>query len=499
MATPKPRCYRGFRDTFAEDLLLKQELIDVVRQVYERYGFLPLETPAVEFTDVLGKFLPESDEPSGGVFSFRNPDLKKVLPENEADLWLTLRYDLSAPLARVVAQHAALHKPYRRYQLGTVWRHEKPGPGRFREFTQFDFDLVGSAAMAADAECCCVIADVFEALGYSPGEYLVLVNDRKVLLGVLETIGVADLDFTQEGGQALAVLRSIDKLDQLGLAGVRELLGAGRKDQTGDFTKGAGLSAGQIEQLEKYLAIKAEQRSDVCDQLEQFVGASTVGQEGVTELREIDELLNLSGYGADQVLFDPTIVRGLGYYTGPVFEGVLTKEAAKNKKQQQFGSLFGGGRYDNLVARFTGEPVPATGASIGLDRLIEAMRASRRETSRRSTADVLVVVIESERMGDYFRLTREIRDAGINTELYLGKMRIGGQLKYADKLDIPLAVIAGGDEFAANTCQIKDLRLGRELAGQVESRAEWRKSHPAQQTVPRAELVSKLQELLKTD
>lgn len=499
MTAPQPRCFRGFRDIFSQDLLLKRELVDAVLQVYERYGFVPLETPAIEFSDVLGKFLPESTEPEGGVFSFRNPDLRKVLPENEADSWLTLRYDLTAPLARVVAQHSALQKPFRRYQIGTVWRHEKPGPGRFREFTQFDFDSVGTASMAADAESCCVIADVFAALGFGTKDYLVQVNNRKVLLGVLETIGASDDDLSQESSAAWTVLRAIDKLDRLGMAGVRELLGAGRKDETGDFTEGAGLTAAQIDSIEQFLAAKVEKRSEVCELLERAVGESEVGRDGVRELREIDELLRLTGYTEDRVIFDPTIVRGLAYYTGPVFEGVITKAITTEDGQtKQFGSVYGGGRYDYLVERFTGQKVPATGASIGVDRLLEAVKLLRAEPPRGSTADVLVAVVDKDRMGDYFQLTQRIRDSGIKAELYLGDVRLGGQLKYADTLDIPLAVIAGGDEFATDCCQVKDLRLGRELAKQVDSHDEWRKSRPAQQTVPIAELTGKLAELLES-
>ncbi|MCC7389364.1 MAG: histidine--tRNA ligase [Phycisphaerales bacterium] len=492
MTAPVPRCFRGFRDVFAGDLLLKQRMIETVRAVYERYGFLPLETPAVEFVDVLGKFLPEAGTPDGGIFSFRNPDLSPTAPDGDPDRWLALRYDLTAPLARVVAQYADLQRPFRRYQIGSVWRYEKPGPGRFREFTQFDFDSVGVPGSAADAEACCIICDVLEALGFGAGDYIINVNDRKILQGVLEVSGLAETDIGAEGSQASTVLRAIDKFDRLGRAGVVQLLGRGRKDETGDFTEGAHLEPSQIEKLEAYLDAKVASRSAVCDRLAGLVGSSPIGAEGVQELRDIDRYLTALGYGSDRVAFDPIVVRGLAYYTGPVFEGVLTKSIVDESGQaRQFGSVYGGGRYDTLVERFTGERVPATGASVGVDRLLEAMKLLD-GARRTATAQVLVTTMDKERTADYLALAQQLRRAGFATEVYLGKGAIGKQLKYADKLGYRFAVIVGGDEFAQGVAQVKDLQLGKQMADSVGSREEWRKGQPAQVTIPLGGLIDHL-------
>lgn len=497
MTAVSPRCFRGFRDIFAGDLLLKQRMVKVVREVYEQYGFLPLETPAVEFVDVLGKFLPESGTPEGGIFSFRNPDLSRSAHDLDPDRWLALRYDLTAPLARVVAQYRELPRPYRCYQIGTVWRYEKPGPGRFREFTQFDFDSVGVPTVAADAEACCIICDVLEALGFAPSEYIVNVNNRKVLQGVLEVCGFIDVDITAEGSQAATILRAIDKLDRLGREGVFQLLGEGRTDETGDFTKGAKLKGEQIAKIEAYLEAKVSSRSEVCDRLGELVASSSIGAEGVQELRDIDRYLSSLGYDQDRVVFDPTVVRGLAYYTGPVFEGVLTKEIIdENGQARQFGSVYGGGRYDTLVQRFTGDSVPATGASVGVDRLLEAVKLLAEDT-RETTADVLVTTLEKERMTDYLKLAQQIRRAGIGAEVYLGTGSIGRQLKYADRLGYRLAIIAGGDEFAEQMVQVKDLQLGKKLAETIKSRAEWRKGQPAQVAIPLNGLVGHLREVLE--
>lgn len=491
MSRPDPRVFRGFRDSFAADQLGLRALIDTVQRVYERYGFTPLETPAVEFVDVLGKYLPESDEPQGGIFSFRNPDITNVVPENESDLWLAMRYDLTAPLARVVAQYVELPKPFRRYQVGRVWRHEKPGPGRFREFIQFDFDTVGTETMAADAECCVVMCDTMEELGFASGEYLVRVNSRNILKGVLETCGISQARFDEIGSQAGTALRAIDKLDQLGLDGVIELLGEGRKDETGDFTEGAMLDAGQKEKIVQYLGVTGGSRGEIITQLDELVGATESGALGIRELTEIDTYLSAVDCGNEKVCFDPTVVRGLGYYTGPVFECVLQKEFKVKGRPLKLGTVFSGGRYDGLVERFTGEKVPATGASIGLDRLYEAVKLQQDAPPRASTADVLVTTMDPSRMSEYFALAAKLRASGIGTELYLGSGGFRKQLKYADKLDIPFALIIGEDEFERAVAQVKDLWLGRKLSEEVESRDEW-KEQPQQFEVPLDGLVAEL-------
>lgn len=481
-----PRRLKGFRDISAVDLLARDKMIATVRKVYERYGFVPLETPLLEYVDALGKFLPEADRPDAGIFSFRDED----------EEWVALRYDLTAPLSRYVAMNQELPRPFRRYQVGPVFRMEKPGPGRFREFYQFDFDSVGTASMLADAECCMIMCDTLEALGIAPGQYIIRVNNRKVLNGVLEAMA---------GGQALEpevgakVLRCVDKLDRVGLEGVKGLLGsAGRRDESGDFMKGVGLDPVQIDVVMRYLSITSPTRAGMCDELERLVGESAVGREGVAELREIDAALGGGGYGADRVVFDPTVVRGLAYYTGPVFEGVLTFEIKDEDGQsRQFGSVFGGGRYDDLVERFTGQKVPATGASIGVDRLLAALKALGRADDVAATAAVLVTRLDKNLTVEYQKMTAELRAAGINTELYVGTQGIGKQFKYAADTGKIVAIVMGEDEMKAGQVSIKDLRLGDTLSKEIGAdRRQWLEQQPAQLTAARNELLSAVRQII---
>ncbi len=482
---PVPRIARGFRDLFAADVAVRRAMLQTISGVYEQFGFEPLDTPAIEYVDVLGKFLPESDTPAGGVFSLR-----------DEEQWVALRYDLTAPLSRVVAQYGhQLTSPFRRYQIGPVWRQEKPGPGRFREFYQCDFDTVGTASMAADAEVCAVVSQCFEALGIGRGEYLLRVNNRKVLNGVLDAIGLPEDDDAQGPGSRLAVLRAIDKLDRLGTSGVRLLLGKGRLDTSGDYTEGAGLSGEQTEIVMGYLEASVEDRTAVCQRLRELIGGSEVGEEGVRELEEIHHLLDAMDLGPDRVIFDPSVVRGLAYYTGPVMEATLTVEVEEDGQKRQFGSVLGGGRYDGLVERFTGAKVPATGGSIGVDRLIAALQALDRLAVDRAASPVVITVFERDRMADYQRMATELRSAGIAAELYLGSKGFRAQLKYADKRRSPVAVIAGSNEFERGEVTLKDLKLGAELSRKIKDRAEWQEQ-PAQISAPRSELVAAVRGLL---
>jgi len=481
----KPRRLKGFRDITAADMLARERMIARIRGVYERYGFTPLETPALEYVDNLGKFLPEADQPDGGIFAFRDED----------EAWIALRYDLTAPLSRFVAMHPDLPKPFRRYQVGPVYRVEKPGPGRFREFYQFDFDTVGTASMLADAECCMIMCDTLEGLGIAPQNYVVRVNNRKVLSGVLELLAPG-----QRLNQITAthVLRSIDKLDRVGLDGVRLLLGPGRKDESGDFTRGVGLPDEQIDVVMRYLEIPAGSRAFTCDALDALVGESEIGAEGVAELREIDEALTVAGYPDDCVTIDPTVVRGLGYYTGPVYEAVLTFDVTDEQgATHPFGSVFGGGRYDDLVERFTGQKVPATGASIGVDRLLAALRALNKLEVDAATAPVLVTRLDKKLTAEYQKIAAELRVAGINAELYVGTQGIGKQFKCASDTGKTLCVIMGFDELAGGEVSIKDLRLGDELSKEVGAdRKKWLEEQPAQFTVKRQDLVDEVKKVL---
>jgi len=487
MKRPKPRLYRGFRDIFASDLIIRQQMLDAIRQVYERYGFAPLETPSVEYVEILGKFLPESQTPEGGIFSFPNED----------EEWVALRYDLTASLSRVFAQYKELQRPFRRYQVGPVWRLEKPGPDHFREFYQFDFDTVGTKSMVADAEACCVLCDAMEAIGIKRGQYVIKVNNRKVLNGVLETCGLGLIDAETEDSIEMNILRSIDKYDRIGLDGISELLTTGRKDQSGDVMPGLNLNDSVVARIVDYLSVNVKKRTDVCDHLAVAIGDSKIGREGIEELLEIDRYLQALGYDENRVSYDPTVVRGLGYYTGPVYEAVLTFDVEDNDDNRKvFGSIGGGGRYDDLVKRFTGQEVPATGASIGVDRLLAALKLLGRLEEQSTATQVLVTTMDKKRTTDYLLIAKELRIAGINTEVYMGNKGIGGQLKYADKCRIPIVVIAGEDEFNAAEVQIKDLEAGRELSKEVLDRETWRKDRPAQFGVKRNELIKAVRETL---
>ncbi|MDQ1850051.1 histidine--tRNA ligase [Gemmobacter fulvus] len=484
---PKAEPPKGFRDYFGADVTERKAMLDQIAGVYHAYGFDPLETSAVETVEALGKFLPDVDRPNEGVFGWQDED----------DQWLALRYDLTAPLARVAAQFRNdLPSPYRRYAMGPVWRNEKPGPGRFRQFYQCDADTVGSATVAADAEICAMLSDALEIVGIPRGDYIVRVNNRKVLNGVMEVAGVLDpSDASRFEAERGIVLRAIDKIDRLGDAGVRALLGAGRKDESGDFTKGAGLSDEQAEVVMAFMAAKRDTGAATVARLRDLVGASTVGLEGVAELETMAELLEAQGYGADRIVVDPGVVRGLGYYTGPVFEAELTFEILDEKgRKRQFGSVAGGGRYDDLVKRFTGQSVPATGVSIGVDRLLAALRAKGR-AGQAAVGPVIVTVMDRDRMADYMGIVGELRRAGIRAEMYLGNPKnFGNQLKYADKRQSPVAVIQGGDEAAKGTVVLKDLILGAKIA-EGASLEEW-KSRPAQVEVSRADLIPALRRML---
>ncbi|WP_050526815.1 histidine--tRNA ligase [Pseudorhodobacter aquimaris] len=484
---PRAETPKGFRDYFGADVIERRDMLAKISEVYERYGFDPLETSAVETVEALGKFLPDVDRPNAGVFGWQ---------EEEGD-WLALRYDLTAPLARVAAQFRNdLPTPYRRYAFGPVWRNEKPGPGRFRQFYQCDADTVGAPSVAADAEICAMLSDALEAVGIERGDYIVRVNNRKVLNGVMEVAGVLDpadpSKFEEERG---IVLRAIDKLDRLGPDGVRALLGEGRKDESGDFTKGAGLASDQADAVMGFMEAKGDTGAATVARLRELVGASALGLEGVAELETIADLLSAQGYGPDRIEIDPSIVRGLGYYTGPVFEAELTFEIHDEKgRKRQFGSVAGGGRYDDLVKRFTGQAVPATGVSIGVDRLLAALRAKGRLEDA-SAGPVVVTVMDRDRLADYMAMVGDLRRAGIRAEMYLGNPKnFGNQLKYADKRGSPIAVIQGGDEAAKGVVVLKDLILGAKIAENA-TLEEW-KDRPAQVEIPLADLVSEVQKML---
>lgn len=481
----KARLPRGFVDRTPDDIRAAEAMLGVIRETYEVYGFEPVETPLVEYTDALGKFLPDQDRPNEGVFSFQDDD----------EQWLSLRYDLTAPLARYVAEnYAHLPKPYRSYRAGWVFRNEKPGPGRFRQFMQFDADTVGAASVAADAEICMMAADTLERLGIARGDFVVKVNNRKVLDGVLEVIGLAG---EEAAHRRLTVLRAIDKLDRLGAEGVGLLLGDGRRDDSGDFTPGAKLTPEAIGTVLAFVNAGGADVEETLATLRGLVASSPRGSEGVEELAEIARLTEAAGYGDGRVRIDPSVVRGLEYYTGPVYEAELTFQVVNDDGETvRFGSVAGGGRYDGLVSRFIGEPVPATGFSIGVSRLMAALKSRGLLGGKAAAGPVVVLVMDRAETARYQALVARLRAAGIRSELYLGGSGMKAQMKYADRRNAPCVVIQGSDERARGEVQVKDLIEGKRLSEGITDNKEWRESRPAQVTCPEADLVGTVREIL---
>jgi histidyl-tRNA synthetase len=568
----RARLPRGLADRGPAEIAATRAMVEKIRGVYERYGFEPVETPAMEYTDALGKFLPDQDRPNEGVFSFQDDD----------EQWISLRYDLTAPLARYVAENFdSLPKPYRSYRAGYVYRNEKPGPGRFRQFMQFDADTVGSASPAADAEMCMMAADTMEALGIPRGSYVVKVNNRKVLDGVMESIGLGG---EENAGRRLTVLRALDKYDRLGIEGVRRLLGEGRKDESGDFTEGAGLSSANTSAVVAYvegatekklfenffnvfvsgnrfdtkelervlrgltkkepLASPASLAKEQIDRLESILwpkghifkaqeghleddrilevrvgedslplpltNLSVLGRlrsssirsdlyrQGLDELEQIAGFSATSRYGTNRILIDPSVVRGLEYYTGPVYEVELLLDTKDEKgRPVRFGSVGGGGRYDGLVSRFRGEPVPATGFSIGVSRLQAALGMLGKLDTRPEFGPVVVTVFDRDRVADYQKMVAALRNAGVRAELYLGNPKnMGNQLKYADRRNSPCVIIQGSDEKARGEIQIKDLIEGAKAAAAIASNQEWREARAAQFSCREDEIVARVREVL---
>ena len=480
------RLPRGFGDRGPAELAAMRGMLEKIRATFELYGFEAVETPFIEYTEALGKFLPDQDRPNEGVFSFQDDD----------DQWLSLRYDLTAPLARYVAEHFdALPKPYRSYRNGYVFRNEKPGPGRFRQFMQFDADTVGAPGVSADAEMCMLMADTLEAVGIKRGDYVIKVNNRKVLDGVMEAIGLAG---DENAARRLIVLRAIDKLDRLGPEGVAALLGAGRKDESGDFTKGAGLEAKAIETILAFTSAKADTALATMANLAKVVSSSAIGAEGVAELADIGSLVAAGGYDDGRVVIDPSVVRGLEYYTGPVFEAELTFEVkGDDGKPVRFGSVAGGGRYDGLVARFRGEPVPATGFSVGVSRLLSALSVlGKLGGQAEAQGPVVVLVMDKDQIAHYQKLVSTLRQAGIKAELYLGGSGMKAQMKYADKRGSVCVVIQGSDEREKGEVLIKDLVLGATLSSAPDRDAYLKQQAEAQFAVPETGMIDAVRKVL---
>ena len=518
----RARLPRGLEDRGPAAINATRQMVEKIREVYELYGFEPVETPAMEYTDALGKFLPDQDRPNEGVFSFQDDD----------EQWISLRYDLTAPLARYVAERYGTENlvlPYRSYRFGYVYRNEKPGPGRFRQFMQFDADTIGTASggessAAADAEMCMMAADTMEALGIPRGSYVVKVNNRKVLDGVMESIGLGG---EENAGRRLTVLRAIDKLDRLGQQGVRELLGKGRKDESGDFTKGAELEESEISKIDTFVNARnavlrpafaysagdprtqgilddpdrKENEYNVALKIQGWLSInfqnSKLAIEGLNELSQIARLVDAGGY-ENRIIIDPSVVRGLEYYTGPVYEVELLLDTKDEKgRPVRFGSVGGGGRYDGLVSRFRGEVVPATGFSIGVSRLQAALTMLGKLDTRPEVGPVVVTVFDRDRVADYQKMVAALRADKIRAELYLGNPKnMGNQLKYADSRRAPCVIIQGSDEKAKGKVLVKDLILGAGLTNTSDRDEYLKKQAEAQIEVDESELVAAVRKIL---
>ena len=470
---PSSELPAGFTDRQEEELLIRDFLISNIKKIMSKYGFQYLETPSFEYTDSIGKFLPDKDRPAEGIFSFE--DEKR---------WLSLRYDLTAPLARYSAKNFdSIPRPFKRYQLGTVWRNEKPGPGRFREFLQFDADYIGTSNLFADSELCFLISEILISCGLEKNEFVIKISNRKLTKGLLEQLNIND-----EQKQSIT-LRAIDKLDRVGIEGVRYLLGQGRKDQSGDFTKGAELKDNQIEKIIDFLNIKKLSENN-------FEKIKAIAENNETILSGVNELILIKKYFSlfnfENYIFDATVVRGLEYYTGPIFEANLTFGVKNNKGQEiEFGSIGGGGRYDDLVKRFNNQECPSTGISVGLDRLIYAI-IQKNKIKVEKNYPILICVFDEEYMDFYMKILNLLRSENISAEIYSGNSNIKAQLKYADKRGCKLVILCGDDEIAKNLVTIKNLTIGKKVSEDLKDRDDWKQSSDVQKTIPFEQLISEI-------
>ncbi|MDD4051148.1 MAG: histidine--tRNA ligase [candidate division Zixibacteria bacterium] len=492
----KPEVLKGFRDYPPSEEIARQNLVAVFREVFESFGFSPLQTPALEKTETL-KGADYGSENLETIFSFTGPE--------KTDM--ALRFDLTTSLARYVAGNPEMALPFRRYQVGPVWRVDKPGPGRFREFTQFDIDTVGTASMLADAEIMAAICQSFERLGLP--NYRIRYSNRKIINGLAEF-------FQTPKDKILDFLRVTDKLDKKGVEAITNELGPGYRDESGDWIPGLNLPELTVStasaffyswsnwltvaELDSFAQLDRDIERFAIEKLgynpNSFYQARLAGEmgldvldKGLAELQEVRRYLMDLGVPLSKTQFDPTLVRGLGYYTGPVFETVLDDVP-------EVGSVFAGGRYDGLVERFLGRKIPAVGASAGIDRLLAALMSRNLITFQTTISEVLVTVMDQDKMPEYIALLNDIRSNGFKAEIFLGETKnLTKQLKYADKVGIPMAVIAGSDEFERGEVTVKNLVAGRTQALEVADREQWLQAANIQETIPRANLIAYLNDL----
>ena len=464
----KPRLSRGLRDLLPESMIARQRLIDTVRGIYEIYGFSPLDTPAIEYLDVLSGSAGQEAQQS--IFRVTNPEKED----------LGLRFDLTVPLSRVVSQHSGISFPFRRYQVAQVWRADKPDPGRFRQFTQFDLDAIGAPCGRADVEIIAAICDSLSAIDAGP--YLVRFSSREILNLLLRRAGIR-----QE--RAADVFRVLDKLDKIGLGKVKLELTSGYTDSSGDRIRGVGLSAAQVEVIEEFLSVSGATRSEVLRKLGALFSSVPDSTEQLDVIDGISSSLDALGYHSDRVALDVSIARGLAYYTGPVFEAVLLDAP-------RFGSVFGGGRYDNLVSRFGGPPIPATGASMGVDRLLAAMEHLGRVRPVKTAAQVLVSVMDETLAGQCMRVAFDLRRAGIRTEIQVAPGKLGKQLKRANRLGIPYVVLIGSNEAERDVVTVKQMAVAMKQGAGIKGHGEWKQARFGQREVAREKVAETLRSLL---
>ena len=452
----KAQLPKGFKDSSEENIDIRNQVIAIIRNECEKFGFKNIETPALEYTEALGKFLPDVDRPSGGVFSFQDED----------DQWISMRYDLTAPLARYVAEnYQFIPKPFKRYQVGAVWRNEKPGPGRYREFIQFDADAIGISNNYIDAELCVMVAKIFLELGFTAKEYRVKYSSRVIWEDLFKKIELDEI-------QIPSVLRAVDKLDRLGIDGVKELLLEGRKDKSGDFMQGVNLKDNQANAILDFISNKTS-KDDQLNSFEEY----------------------LQNYKELPFEFDPSVVRGLEYYTGLVFEVELTAKILNDKgKEVVFGSVAGGGRYDKLISRFGKEDVPATGISIGVDRLVYAIEQFDKISSSKKPL-IIIANLLSDQISTYLTIADQLRTEGYACEIFYGSNNLSKQLKYCDKRKASVVVIIGEDELKNNTISIKNLIVGKELSKNIDSREEWKELKAGQFTINKDELLTEIKKI----
>ncbi len=417
MALIEPRTLKGFRDFLPAAMIPREQLMETARRVYRRYGFSPIDTPTLEYLEILtGKGSEETDRQ---MYHFTDNGGRKV----------GMRFDLTVPLARFAAQHIhELGTPFKRYHIAPVWRGETPQAGRFREFVQCDFDTIGTTGVVSDIETALVIHELLQEIGIE--RFRIRINNRQILTGLLEQL---DLKHA-----STAVLRALDKLEKVGADAVRKEL------------SDANINESQIQQIFSFASIRGDAES-VLKQLSGQLAGNELAQTGIDRLNTIRGALQAAGVSADHFEIDVSIARGLDYYTGVVFETTLGD-------LPEIGSVCSGGRYDNLAELFTKQHLPGIGASLGLDRLLSALEKLGRIPTNPCAADVFIPLFDADRINDYFALAALVRQSGLSAEVYPEPKKLGAQLKYADQRGFKVALVAGSRELDEGIVQIKDLR-----------------------------------------